>query len=115
MIKLSIDTGVQEFEINGGEAAGGGILRFNPSDPNVYNRFFEARERLIELDREINERQQALREETLSDEEKAGRLPEGAAGVRYQDQSIAGGGVWPGKRFRPYAGRGEPGSGRYQW
>ena len=71
MVKLNIDTGVEEFEINGGEAAGGGVLRFNPSDPNVYNRFFDARDRLIEMDREINERQQALRDETLSDEEKA--------------------------------------------
>ena len=53
MVKLNIDTGVEEFEINGGEAAGGGILRFNPSDPNVYNRFFEARD------------------ETASDEDKA--------------------------------------------
>ena len=35
--KLSIDTGVQEFEINGS-----GVLRFNPSDPNVYNRFMES-------------------------------------------------------------------------
>ena len=52
MVKLNIDTGVEEFEINGGEAAGGGVLRFNPSDPNVYNRFFEARDRLIEMDQE---------------------------------------------------------------
>lgn len=71
MVKLNIDTGVEEFEINGGEAAGGGVLRFNPSDPNVYNRFFEARDRLIEMDQEIGERQQALRDETASDEDKA--------------------------------------------
>ena len=71
MIKLNIDTGVEEFEINGGEMAGGGVLRFNPSDPNVYNRFFEARDRLIEMDQEIGERQQALRDETASDEDKA--------------------------------------------
>ena len=37
MKQLTIDTGVQEFEINGS-----GVLRFNPSDPNVYNRFFAA-------------------------------------------------------------------------
>lgn len=35
MQTLSIDTGVQEFQINGG-----GVLRFNPSDPNLYGRFF---------------------------------------------------------------------------
>lgn len=31
---LNIDTGIKEYEINGN-----GLLRFNPSDPNVYNRF----------------------------------------------------------------------------
>ena len=35
MQALSIDTGIQEFQINGG-----GVLRFNPSDPNLYGRFF---------------------------------------------------------------------------
>ena len=45
MKQLTIDTGVQEFEINGS-----GVLRFNPSDPNVYNRFFAAETTLTELD-----------------------------------------------------------------
>lgn len=31
---LNIDTGIKEYEINGN-----GLLRFNPSDPNVYSRF----------------------------------------------------------------------------
>lgn len=31
---LNIDTGVEEFCINGH-----GVLRFNPSDPNLYHRF----------------------------------------------------------------------------
>ena len=35
MKQLSIDTGVEEFCINGK-----GVLRFNPSDPNLYHRFF---------------------------------------------------------------------------
>lgn len=33
-MKITIDTGVKEYEINGN-----GVLRFNPSDPNLYKRF----------------------------------------------------------------------------
>ena len=44
MKKLNFDTGIQEFDINGT-----GILRFNPSDPNVYNRFFESKDRIDKL------------------------------------------------------------------
>lgn len=47
MKKLNFDTGIQEFDINGT-----GILRFNPSDPNVYNRFFEAKDRIDKLSEE---------------------------------------------------------------
>ena len=36
MEKLHIDLGVREFELNGG------LLRVNPSDPNLYHRFMEA-------------------------------------------------------------------------
>lgn len=34
MQTLQIDTGVEEFEVNGR-----GVLRFNPGDPNLYHRF----------------------------------------------------------------------------
>ncbi|MBQ7344574.1 MAG: hypothetical protein IJW45_00740 [Oscillospiraceae bacterium] len=37
MEKLVFDSGIREFEINGG-----GVLRFNPSDPNVYARLVDA-------------------------------------------------------------------------
>ena len=37
MKKLNIDTGVEEFSVNGQ-----GVLRFNPADPNLYHRFFAA-------------------------------------------------------------------------
>ena len=60
--KLSIDTGVQEFEINGS-----GVLRFNPSDPNVYNRFTEMLEKV-----------QAVENELVA---KAGQLPKEDNGV----------------------------------
>ena len=36
-MELNIDTGVEEFRVNGR-----GVLRFNPADPNLYHRFFAA-------------------------------------------------------------------------
>lgn len=39
MQKLNFDLGLKEYEI------GGGVLRFNPSDTNVYARFVEAGKR----------------------------------------------------------------------
>ena len=42
-MELNIDTGVEEFRVNGR-----GVLRFNPADPNLYHRFFAAG---AELDR----------------------------------------------------------------
>ena len=59
---MSIDTGVQEFEINGS-----GVLRYNPSDPNVYNRFTEMLEKV-----------QAVENELMA---KAGQLPKEDNGV----------------------------------
>ena len=40
MQKLNFDLGLKEYEI------GGGVLRFNPGDPNVYARFAEAGKRM---------------------------------------------------------------------
>ena len=37
MEKLNFDSGVKEYQINDG-----GVLRFNPGDPNVYARFMDA-------------------------------------------------------------------------
>lgn len=45
MEKLIFDNGVKEFEVNGRE-----ILRFNPSDPNVYNRFMAVYEEIREIE-----------------------------------------------------------------
>ena len=36
-MELNIDTGVEEFRVNGR-----GVLRFNPANPNLYHRFFAA-------------------------------------------------------------------------
>ena len=49
MDKLIFETGIKEYEVNGGE-----ILRFNPADPNVYQRFMEARDQIQALDREYS-------------------------------------------------------------
>ena len=54
---LNIDTGIQEFQINGG-----GILRFNPSDPNVFNRFFSVMKDIEEIDKDFTERAGDLQE-----------------------------------------------------
>ncbi|MEG2020960.1 MAG: hypothetical protein RR087_04240 [Oscillospiraceae bacterium] len=46
--KLSFDTGIQEFEINGNA-----LLKFNPSDPNVYKRFFETAEKISAIEEDM--------------------------------------------------------------
>ena len=55
MQEILIDTGVQEFRVNGA-----GVLRFNPGDPNLYHRFFEAQETLAGYDEELNAKAAAL-------------------------------------------------------
>lgn len=57
MKQLTIDTGVEEFCINGR-----GVLRFNPADPNLYHRFFDAGRDLEALDKELAEKTAALPE-----------------------------------------------------
>ena len=48
MQELKIDTGVEEFRVNGR-----GVLRFNPADPNLYHRFFAAGKTLQQYDAEL--------------------------------------------------------------
>ena len=45
MEKISFDSGVKSYKINGA-----GVLRFNPGDPNVYARFLEAADKLQEVE-----------------------------------------------------------------
>lgn len=49
MKTIELDTGVEEFSI-----AGGGVLRFNPGDPNLYARFLEAEQELAELEKKLS-------------------------------------------------------------
>ena len=48
MEKLNFDSGIKEYKINGG-----GVLRFNPGDPNVYARFLEAAEKIRQVEEEL--------------------------------------------------------------
>ena len=48
MEKIQFDAGQRSYRINGG-----GILRFNPCDPNVYNRFLEAVEKLEAVEADL--------------------------------------------------------------
>lgn len=57
MQKLTIDTGVREYQVNGN-----GVLRFNPGDINLYNRFFEAVPRIEALGTEMSAKAAALDE-----------------------------------------------------
>lgn len=47
MKKLNFDTGIEEFEVNGA------VLRFNPSDPNVYARFAAAAEKITKIEQDL--------------------------------------------------------------
>ncbi len=50
MKKITFDTGVEEILI------GGGVLRFNPQDPNLFVRFLDASEKLQQIEKELVEK-----------------------------------------------------------
>lgn len=50
MEKIQFDSGMKEYRINGD-----GVLRFNPSDPNVYARFMEAVDKLKEMEKSLQQ------------------------------------------------------------
>lgn len=47
---LKLDMGIREYKL-----PGGGVLRFNPSDPNVYSRFYQAEEKLSKIQMGLEE------------------------------------------------------------
>lgn len=55
MEKISFDSGIKEYRINGA-----GVLRFNPADPNVYARFLEATEKIQAVEDELSQQAKAL-------------------------------------------------------
>ena len=54
MEKLELDVGLQEYQI-----AGGGVLRFNPSDPALYGRFAQGQTDLATLEHSLLEQAKA--------------------------------------------------------
>lgn len=48
MEKISFDSGIREYRLNGS-----GVLRFNPCDPNLYVRFLEAADKISALEKEL--------------------------------------------------------------
>lgn len=57
MEKLTFDTGVKEYEVNGRT-----ILRFNPSDPNVYARLLKATDEIRSVENEYLDKLKYSRE-----------------------------------------------------
>lgn len=55
MHQLHLDCGIQEYHITGG-----GTLRFNPGDPNLYARFLNAVETISKMEKELQEQAAAL-------------------------------------------------------
>lgn len=54
MEHIAFDSGIREFSV------GSGVLRFNPSDPNVYVRFMEASDKIHAVETELVEKAQAM-------------------------------------------------------
>ncbi len=55
MEKISFDSGIKEYRINGT-----GVLRFNPADPNVYARFLEAVDKIQDMEKVLTEQARQL-------------------------------------------------------
>lgn len=55
MEKLIFDSGVREFQINNN-----GVLRFNPSDPNVYDRILKSGEKIKDVERKLLQKAKEL-------------------------------------------------------
>lgn len=60
MEKIQFDVGQRSYRINGS-----GILRFNPSDPNLYRRFMEAVEKLQAVEEELTRQAQETPESDI--------------------------------------------------
>ncbi len=58
MEKLQFDSGIREYRMNGG-----GVLRFNPADPNLYVRFLELEDKLHQLESDLQGQVQQMQEQ----------------------------------------------------
>ena len=59
MEALKLNTGIREFKINDR-----GVLRFNPSDPSVYSRFMDVKEKIQALEEKMVEDTKKLNSES---------------------------------------------------
>ncbi len=55
MEQLIFDSGIKEYQINGK-----GVLRFNPSDPNVYARFMDSTRKIQKVEKEMVKKAESL-------------------------------------------------------
>lgn len=62
MEKLQFDSGIKEYKINGT-----GVLRFNPGDPNLYARFLEAGDKLLQVEKDMTARASGLQPDSGSE------------------------------------------------
>ena len=67
MEKIVFDNGTKEYEINNN-----GVLRFNPSDPNVYARFYDAAEQIQQIEKDLIVKGESLKNNENGDEEAVG-------------------------------------------
>ena len=65
MEKLTFDTGVKSYKV------GAGVLKFNPTDPNIYARFLETLDSLSALEEELTKASGADAIAALSHADKA--------------------------------------------
>lgn len=65
MEKLIFDSGVKEYQINDN-----GVLRFNPSDLNVYARFLDAMDKIQTVENDLVAKAKEI--EKLEDQEQSG-------------------------------------------
>lgn len=65
MEQLIFDSGIKEYQINGK-----GVLRFNPSDPNVYARFMDSMDEIQKVEKEMVAKADALNRDSAIAGEK---------------------------------------------
>lgn len=61
MEQLIFDSGIKEYQINGK-----GVLRFNPSDPNVYARFMDMVHKIKEIEEDLGKKAAAIDHDSKS-------------------------------------------------
>ena len=71
MKEIKFDSGIEELMVNGR-----GPMRFNPSDPNLYGRFFDAMDTLQAIEKEYNQQVEALDNANTDDKgfSKSGKM-----------------------------------------